>query len=528
MYAAVVIPCPLVQSLERVAAGRRSGPVGVLAGTGAAARGRGGRGGKGGEMGAGVIVEVNAEARACGVVPGMTATQGEARCPGLRLERRCSGLEEEMQRILLESVSGFSRDYESTSFGAATVDLFGTRFAPAGGERFARRCIERLRQESLWACVGSAPDPDRALLAARAAAPVLCVSEGRSREALGGLPLQILEPEAAMLEVLRLWGVRTVGAFLDLPRAELVARLGLEAAHLQDRAAGKRRRLLRLHRVPEQFSAALELDYEIEQLEPLLFLLRRMLETVCARLEAVYAAASGLILRLGFADRKTETMELRIPDPSREAGLLFGILHTRLESFRAASPVVSLELEALLGQAVCEQRDLFDPGLRDPNRFAGTVGRLEALLGGQSVGIPRLRFTHRPDAVETGPPFGNGGNGGSGGDGEKGRSAEGWPEARRCLERALGLPLRRFRPPLTVQTVLRRGEAGEEPGELVSGEIAGLVLCSRGPYRLSGDWWEKGGEWEREEWDVEIGGDQAGLYRLVRERGCWLLDGVYG
>lgn len=525
MYAAVVIPCPLAQSLERADGGRSGGPVGVLEGMGAAARGREGRprgrGGKGGE-GAGVIVEVNAEARAGGVVPGMTATQGEARCPRLRLERRCPGLEEEMQRILLESVSGFSRDYESTSFGAATVDLIGTRFAPAGGERFAGRCIERLRQEGLWACVGSAPDPDRALLAARAANPVLCLPESRFREALGGLPLQILEPEAAMLEVLRLWGVRTVGAFLDLPRAELVARLGLEAAHLQDRAAGKRRRLLRLHRVPEQFAAVLELDYEIEQLEPLLFLLRRMLETVCARLEAVYAAASGLVLRLGFADRKTETMELRIPDPSREANLLFGILHTRLESFRAASPVASLELEALLGRAVCEQRDLFDPGLRDPNRFAGTVGRLEALLGGQSVGIPRLRFTHRPDAVETGPPFG------SGGDGEKGGGVEGSPEARLCLERALGLPLRRFRPPLPVQTLLRPGRKGEEPVELVSGEIAGLVLCSRGPYRSSGDWWEKGGEWEREEWDVEIDGDRAGLYRLSRERGRWLLDGVYG
>jgi protein ImuB len=280
-----------------------------------------------------------------------------------------------------------------------------------------------------------------------------------------------------------------------------------------------------LHRVPERFAAALWLDYEIEQLEPLLFLLRRMLETVCARLAAVFGAASELVLRLGFAGGAVETMELRVPDPSGDAELLFRLLHTRLEAFRAASPVVSVELEAVLGRAVSEQRSLFDPGLRDPKRFAGTVGRLEALLGREGVGIARLRCTHRPDAVEMGIPFGCGE---AGTRTQTERCAEDAGEPWPCLERSLGLPLRRFRPPLPLRVISRRGADGEEPVELASGEIAGWVLGFRGPYRISGDWWEREGGWEREEWDVEIDGGQAGLYRLLRERRCWMLEGVYG
>jgi hypothetical protein len=40
---------------------------------------------------------------------------------------------------------------------------------------------------------------------------------------------------------------------------------------------------------------------------------------------------------------------------------------------------------------------------------------------------------------------------------------------------------------------------------------------------LEGNWWEPGG-WAREEWDVET---DEGVYRLVRIKGEWFLDGIY-
>ena len=51
-----------------------------------------------------------------------------------------------------------------------------------------------------------------------------------------------------------------------------------------------------------------------------------------------------------------------------------------------------------------------------------------------------------------------------------------------------------------------------------------------GPWRVSGGWWDPAGEWQREEWDVEINvGNGLGLYRIFRDSksGRWFVDGMY-
>jgi len=49
----------------------------------------------------------------------------------------------------------------------------------------------------------------------------------------------------------------------------------------------------------------------------------------------------------------------------------------------------------------------------------------------------------------------------------------------------------------------------------------------RGPWLVSGDWWEPGTLWSRREWDVQLG--DGTLYRLASQHPGhrWVLDGVY-
>jgi protein ImuB len=57
----------------------------------------------------------------------------------------------------------------------------------------------------------------------------------------------------------------------------------------------------------------------------------------------------------------------------------------------------------------------------------------------------------------------------------------------------------------------------------------GEVLWAAGPWRASGDWWEKEG-WARDEWDIALQGESGVmLYRLVHDRlnGQWLVEGSY-
>src|SRR5260221_131426 len=258
-----------------------------------------------------------------------------------------------------------------------------------------------------------------ALLAAHAARPVLVVE--KARDFLAPLPLESLaaDPDAQAatpaaaerrlereetFRILRRWGIRTLGAFAALPRDQVTARLGGPAAELWDRASGRAVRPLRLVRAPEIFAEAMELEHEVETLEPLLFILRRFLEQLAARLAAAYRVAASLQLRLRFAAGALHEREFRIPAPTCDVDALFRILQTHLENVTAEAPIVAVELSAQSARPDRKQFDLFESGLRDPNKFFETLARLHALLGNDRVGTPVAEDTHRPDAFHLETP----------------------------------------------------------------------------------------------------------------------------
>ena len=60
-------------------------------------------------------------------------------------------------------------------------------------------------------------------------------------------------------------------------------------------------------------------------------------------------------------------------------------------------------------------------------------------------------------------------------------------------------------------------------------EVQGNVLWKAGPWRSSGDWWERKA-WARDEWDIALQNrDDVALYRLVHDLlgGGWFVEGTY-
>ena len=55
------------------------------------------------------------------------------------------------------------------------------------------------------------------------------------------------------------------------------------------------------------------------------------------------------------------------------------------------------------------------------------------------------------------------------------------------------------------------------------------MLWRAGPWRYSGDWWEREA-WSRDEWDLALRyGDSVSFYRLVHDllAGDWFVEGTY-
>jgi protein ImuB len=480
-YAVLYAPEFRLQSLLRYAPERRLQCVALVEREGSQSR----------------VSERNEAARAGHVQVGMTPTQAMARCPGLHFLQGNAGHERSAQEILLQMAENLSPHLEPTQGGIVTVELPPERKFQE--RELVEKIVAPLQAVGLEVRVGLAATPDLALLAARLGRPVKIVMEPASF--LAPLPLEALEPSGELGFVLESWGIRTVGQLVALPREEVCGRLGPEAAALWERATGGRPRPLQGVKPQESFSEQADLEHPVEMLEPLLFLLRRFLDQIAARLAQAHFVAGRLRLVLRFENDTYYRRVFTLPQPTREVNVLFRMLHTHLENYSSEAPIVGLELAAQPVRPQAEQFGLLEKGLRDPHQFAETLARLEGLLGHDRVGRAELESSHHPDAFRLRP------------------YEAALPVAPEEAELPAGIPWLRFRPPEHARIIRN----GAWPAFLYSSRHTGPIKEARGPWLLEGDWWEADG-WSREEWDIAT---EEGVYRLVRREEEWFLDGIY-
>src|SRR5215468_9646559 len=203
--------------------------------------------------------------------------------------------------------------------------------------------------------------------------------------------------------ILHKWGIHTLGQLAALDKEQLGARLGPEAVRMWERANGRSNRVLKLIRPPESFEESFEFEREIETAEPVLFMLRRFLEQLVVRLDAIYLVAKEVTLRITFSSKQIYERVFKIPQPTNDVDLLFRMLQTHLENFRSEHPIIAVALRAEPIKPAAEQFGLFGTTLRNPHQLSETLARLTALLGADRIGTPVLQETHRPDAFRMQP-----------------------------------------------------------------------------------------------------------------------------
>jgi protein ImuB len=496
------------------------------------------------------IFAVNEKARSAGIAPGVTKLQVEA-CSELVLRARSSLQESAAHSALLDCAQSFSPRVEDAGCDTVLMDLAGLEplFGPL--PKIARDVACRACDLGLEANVAVASNPDTAVLAARGFSGVTVIPEGKEAEQLGSLSLKVLfigDNRSQTPETLERWGIRNLRALAALPDVALSERLGQEGICLQQLARGRTSRSLIPVEPPLIFEEAIELEYPLVLLEPLAFLLNRLLEKLSARLGARTLAIQELRLDLTLENRfQVEEITdhvgtcapvrpacaqaqqhfhrtIRLPIPLLDPKVFLKLLQLDLNAHPPGAPIVKIHLSAEPGRPRTAQSGLFLPPSPEPEKLEFTLARIAGIVGQNQVGSLQLLDTHRSEGFRM-HRFAPGQLQ------EREKQSPGKLKPRlkpKNGDENAVTALRIFRPPLRATVTLREGR----PMRIACPkrkETCGEIFWAAGPWRSSGDWWEQGG-WARDEWDIALQ-EATGitLYRLVRDllSGQWLLEGSY-
>ncbi len=159
---------------------------------------------------------------------------------------------------------------------------------------------------------------------------------------------------------------------------------------------------------PLVFEEVMELEYPIVLLEPLAFVLNRMLEHLCARLQARALAAQELHLELTLENGRGDTdatltqfqRTLHLPVPLLDAKTFLKLLQLDLKANPPGAPVAKVYLRIEPAKPRPAQNGLFMPASPEPEKLELTLARISAVVGEGRVGSPALLDTHRREAFE--------------------------------------------------------------------------------------------------------------------------------
>jgi protein ImuB len=437
---------------------------------------------------------------------------------------------------LPEFAYSFSPIVEETRSDTVVIDVEGCELLSGSAYQLANQVVARAGGSrvhgglEIRVNVAIAGNPDAAIHAATRLQGITFVAPGEELTCLGEFPVEHLdwsliniEKKIAdeVLETLRLWGIRTFADFASLPVAGVSERLGQVGIRLQQLAAGKTERQLKVKQPAPVFTNSFELEYPLSELEPLSFIFARLLHQLCAALDAYALATNELCVDLQLEDQTTHQRRLSLPHPMRDHKVFLKLLllDTEMHPPQAAVRTVSIACEPVKPRVL--QNGLFVPLAPAPDKLELTLARLAKLVGEENIGSPVLLDTHRPDAftlkrfaLSTKSEF------------RKRRKKD---DRQPAAGNRQSLGFRMFRPPLRAIVQADQGWPTQISAWGKQRSVYGKVLNLAGPWRTAGDWW-RNDRWARDEWDVTLERQgQQSLYRIYRELDSknWFVEGNY-
>ena len=256
--------------------------------------------------------------------------------------------------------------------------------------------------------INLAPHPHAARALANVHDGLAVTDEAPLHNALGQLPVERSGLAPGTATSLRRMGLRKLRQVFALPRAALGKRVGPDAlAHL-DRLTGTLPAPLQCYEPPDAFESRIELNYDVESSQALLFPLRRLTADLAAYLAGRDGGVQRFTVVLEHERIADSEITIGLLAPERNPAMLFELARGRLEQARVPAPVRGVRLLAReLPPFVPAGRDLFDARPQQAVPWEQLRERLRARLGDDAVHGLALRADHRPERAWQSEPARN-------------------------------------------------------------------------------------------------------------------------
>ena len=428
-----------------------------------------------------VLQTVNAAARALGLRPGQSLTAAHALTKSFTCAEYDPADIERWQQFLAAWAYRFSSQVSVYYPRALLFEIESSLGLFGPWPQFEARLREELTELGFRHRIVAAPNP----AAARMLANIhdgLAVGDETLLQALAPLPIDRagLEPQAAT--ALARMGLRSLAQVQALPRHTLARRFDATLLKHLDALTGQRPLALAFYQPPDQFDARIELNFDVQSHQALLFPLRRLTGDLSAFLCGRDSGVQRFDLHLEHAQAPDSVIKVGLLSAEREPAMLFELARGRLEQVQVTAPVRGLRLVAQdLPVFVPQRQDLFDDRPQQTLPWAQLRERLRARLGDEAVQGLRFHADHRPECA--------------------------WQAA----ADSQACP--------TLSKVQRPGWLLNEPTLLAEQSVQILM----GPERIASGWWD-GADVRRDYYLIQTrAGQQGWAYRSVGQHdGLWL------
>ncbi|WP_394558483.1 Y-family DNA polymerase [Aquipseudomonas alcaligenes] len=430
-----------------------------------------------------VLQTLNPAARALGLRPGMTLSAAQLLSRGFATADYDLAAVEHCQRFLAAWAYRFSSQVSLHYPRALLLEVESSLGLFGPWPRLEARLRSELDELGYQRRIVLAPTPAAARALANAHDGLAVESGNALLQAIGQLPVQRAGLTGDEAEALTRMGLRQVHKVLQLPRETLARRFPASLLEQLDRLLGRRPLGLEFYQPPDEFNTRIELNFEVESHQALLFPLRRALGDLAAYLAGRDSGVQRFALSLDHRSGAPTELHIGLLSAERDPGMLFELTRARLEQLQLPAPVLAMRLTARdLPAFVPERRELFDLRPQQNLGWEQLRERLRARLGDDALhGLgahadPRPEHAWRPYASKA--PI-------------ESRPRPGWL--------------------LTEPQALRAA-----PKRLLAG-----------PERIESGWWD-GGDLRRDYYRAELhNGQQAWVFHEAGNNGSWWLHGWF-